>query len=474
MQKLIDTVSSFYATGIEPQARMFKVGFGQYTDRVVLIYPQTSNRLVYVWADPPYVNWSDPEEIAADSADYPCSAHMDPDGNIYLVYSQQTGLALLQLKMTFSQGSWEKGDVHTVCNVGQNYFPSIIKDPLGRLWICWTYYDPVIERYFVQCKTSQDDGVTWGTGTSDPGTGLTNGTGSCFCQLLFQSPYVHCFFSDDSTLLAYRSHHLQSSGWDSQQNIYSGSQVDHKFCADLSADNRVGIAFPGNSALLYREYDGSSWSGAFSVDTSLPQSVGVRFLDEIPYLFFTREIGEGANQVFYSYKESSSFVSPLVFESGQSTFDGLLCYDDSASGKYADKTSQAADSTPADVFHPTSGALIKDTNDAFYVGMRARFNQARIVLSTVGVGGQVIWQFFNGEEWTDFVPQSGSYNLNSEEKTVLLWDDLNSVPSDWQMCSVNGASRFWVRALVVTTFVTSPVGSQITALAQAGSLKVII
>src|SRR3989304_7932638 len=102
MQKLIDTVNSYYATGIQPQAKIFNVPSGQYLDRVIAIYPQTPNQLVYVWADPPYENWSDPVEIVTNSADYPCSPYMDSNGNIYLVYTQQTTLALLELKMTFS------------------------------------------------------------------------------------------------------------------------------------------------------------------------------------------------------------------------------------------------------------------------------------------------------------------------------------------------------------------------------------
>ena len=105
MQRLIDTVSSYYATGIQPQAKFFKVPSGQYKDRVIVIYPKTSNQLVYAWADVPYESWSEPQNLATDSADYPCSAYMDSNGNVYLVYTQETTLALLELKMTFSSGS---------------------------------------------------------------------------------------------------------------------------------------------------------------------------------------------------------------------------------------------------------------------------------------------------------------------------------------------------------------------------------
>jgi hypothetical protein len=472
MQKLIDTVSSFYATGLQPQAKIFMVSFGQYQDRAVIIYPKTPSQLVYVWADPPYLVWSEPEEIVSDSADYPPSGCMDADGNIYLVYTQQSSLDLLELKMTFTQGSWSVGTINTVCSVGQNYFPSILKDSIDRLWISWTHYDLPTERYYVHVKTSQDDGSTWGTGPSDPGPSLTGGDGSCFSQLLFQPPYIRCFYSDDSTLLAYRSHELEAATWDPQQTIYSGSQIDDNFRADLSPDHKVGIVFPGISAVLYKEFDGNNWSGIFSVANCLPESVGVRFLDDVPYVFFAKNVGSHQNQLFFCYKEDSSFTSPVPYEPGQKAFDRAFCYDASASAKYSDRTAEASDSNPADVFHPTSGGLVKDTGDALYLGMDARFNLVRTILSTAGIGGDVAWQYWDGESWTDFVPVSGSYNLDSQEKTIILWQDLNSVPVTQQRCLVNGVSEFWIRIMVTTPYATAPVGTQVTAVPEVRHLQV--
>jgi hypothetical protein len=473
MQKLIDTVSSYYATGIQPQAKLFKVPSGQYQDRVIVIYPKTPSQLVYVWADPPYEGWSDPQDLVIDSADYPCCTYMDSIGNVYLVYTQQATLALLELKMTFSSGSWSVGTANTVCDVGQNYYPSITKDSVGRLWISWTYYDSMAERYFVQVKSSTNDGATWGAGPSDLGTALTNGSASCYSQLIFQSPYVRCFYSDDSTLLAYRSFELSGAVWSSQQTIYSGSAIDDDFHVDLSSDQKAGIVFPGSSSLLYREYDGSNWSGVFTVDDSLPVSPTIEFFDATPFVFFAKDIGTGQNEVFYSYREDTSFVSPSPFEEGQKPFEALFCYDESATDKYADLTTQASDSTAADVYHPISNALVKDAGDALYLGMARKFNLARVILSTAGITGQGSWQYWNGENWANFTPFSGSYHLDSLDKMVILWEDLASVPLDWQQCPVNGVSEFWVRILVTAAFTVAPVGTQITAVPQAKYLNVI-
>ncbi len=473
MQRLIDTVSSYYASGIQPQAKLFKVPSGQYRDRVIALYPKTANRLVYVWADPPYESWSDPEDLATDSADYPCSACMDSEGHVYVAYTQQTTLVLLELKMTFSSGSWSPGSVNTVCNVGENYYPSITKDSIDRLWISWTYYDSVAQRYFVHVKSSTNDGASWGSGPSDPGTELTNGSASCYSQLIFQSPYVHCFYSDDSTLLAYRSFELSGSVWSSAQAVYSGSAIDDNFHADLSSDQKVGIVFPGSSSLLYREFDGSNWSGVFTVEDSLALSPAIRFFNSIPFVFFTRTIGTGQNQVFCSYKEGSSFVAAAPFEKGQKPFDRAFCYDDSATDKFADLTTQASDSTAADVYHPACDALVEDVDDAFYMGMDQKFNLAKIILSTSGIAGQASWQYWNGESWTDFTPYSGAYHLDSPDKMVILWQDLHSTPWDWQQSLVNGVSKFWVRILVTAGFTTAPVGTQITAVPEGKYLNAI-
>jgi hypothetical protein len=472
MQKLIDTVNSYYATGIQPQAKIFKVPSGQYLDRVIAIYPKTPNQLVYVWADPPYESWSDPVEIVTNSADYPCSAYMDSNGNIYLVYTQLSTLDLLELKMTFSGGSWSIGTVNTICNAGQNYYPSFTKDSLNRLWISWTYYDPVAERYFVHVKSSVNDGATWGSDPSDPGTALTNGTASCYSRLIFQSPYIHCFYSDDSTLLAYRSFELSGSVWSSQQTIYAGSTINDNFHVDLSSDHKVGIVFPGTSSLLYKEFDGNNWSGVFTVENSLPLSPTVKFFDTIPFVFWAKNIGTGQNQIFYSYKEGSSFVSSSPLEGGQKPFESVFCYDDSATNKFADRTTEAGNSTPADVCHPTSNSLVKDVEDALYLGMDQRFNLAKIILSTAGITGEVCWQYWNGASWTDFTPYSGAYHLDSLDKLMILWQDLSSVPSDWQQCPVNNVYKFWVRILVTTGFTTAPIGTQITAVPESKYLNV--
>ncbi|MCJ7457471.1 MAG: hypothetical protein MUP17_00560 [candidate division Zixibacteria bacterium] len=467
MQKLIDTVSSFYASGIQTQNKLFKVPSGQYKGRAISVYPLNSTTLVYRWADPPYISWSEPVNIITNSADFPASGFMDSSGNVYLTYTLQTSLTLAMVKLSFVNGAWSIGTVRNVCTVGNNYYPSILKDSINRLWVSWSYYDPVTTRYSVHVKSSTDDGITWGTGEADPGEALTSGSTGCFSQLIFQPSYLRCFYSDGGDILAYRSFELYSAVWSSAVSVYSGSNIQDDFQVSVSPDNKVGIVFPGNSALLYREFDGLSWSGVMTVDTAVPVSPAIKFSGNVPYVLYGKNIGNNQNQIFYSYKSGSNFVTPIPFLGGAKILDKVFCYDHSATNKYTDRTSEAQNATSADIFHPTSSSLIRDIEDALYLGMNDKFNQARIILSTAGIGGQVVWEYWDGSEWKSFTPYSGAYHLDSLSKLVILWQDLSSVPSDWQMCGVNNSTFFWVRIRVTTGYATAPVGTQITAVPES-------
>ena len=184
------------------------------------------------------------------------------------------------------------------------------------------------------------------------------------------------------------------------------------------------------------------------------------------YLFFSKSIGTNQNQLYYSQKSGSNFTTPAILNSGSKAFDKVFCFDQSATNQFSDKTTEASDSTAADVFHPTSAGLVKDLNDALYLGMDSKFNLVSLILSTAGITGEVVWQYWNGSSWNSFTPNSGAYHLTSSPKTVVLWQDLDSVPQDWQQNSVNNVTKFWLRLLVTTAYTTAPVGSQITAVAK--------
>ncbi len=474
MQKLLDTVSSQYATGLPEQSKIFEIKSGPYTGRVIAIYPQTANSIVFRWADFPYESWSAATTIVTNSADYPASAFMDSSFNIYLAYTVQTTLALNMVKLSFTNGTWSAGSAQVIVSVGENYYPSILKDSTNRLWVSWTYYDSAAVRYYVQVKSSTNEGVTWGTGPSDIGTALNSGsTVLVYSQLIFLPTYVYCVYSDNGNTLTYKRFEISGSSWSTATTIYSGSNISYNFEAAISSDNRLGVVFSANSTLLYKEYDQNLWSGVFTLDSANPQTVSLQFFKNVPYVFYAKSIGTDQNQLFYTYKSSEIFITPLTLDLTNKTFDKVFCFDQSAGTQFQDKTAEAANSTTADVFHSISNALVKDLNDILYLRMDGKFNLVRFILSTSGITGQVSWQYWNGTTWFTFTPFSGAYHLDSSPKMVILWQDLLSAPSDWQQTAVNNVTKFWVRVLVSSGYTTAPIGTQITAVGRNDYLDVL-
>jgi hypothetical protein len=450
---------------------MFQIPSGPYAGRVIVIYPQNASTLVFRWAGFPYQSWSSAQTIVSNSADYPGSACMDENFHVYIAYTVQTSLALNFVKLTFANGAWSVGSQSTIINVEQNFYPALLKDSTGRLLCSFTHYNTSEARYYIRVKPSVNDGATWGTGPTDLGTALNSGAvNSTYSSLIFLPNYVYCFYTQAGTSLEYRRMDINSAVWDSAITLYSGSSLDYNFSLALSTDKRIGLAFKASSGLFYKEFDGSLWSGLLTVDSALPVSLTLQFHKNVAYLFFSKSIGTNQNQLYYSQKSGSNFTTPAMLNSGSKAFDKVFCFDQSATNQFSDKTTEASDSTAADVFHPTSAGLVKDLNDALYLGMDSKFNLVSLILSTAGITGEVVWQYWNGSAWNSFTPDSGAYHLNSSPKSVVLWQDLDSAPADWQQNSVNSVTKFWIRFLVTTAYTTAPVGSQITAVGKSDYL----
>src|SRR4030067_2591053 len=109
MQRLIDTVSAQFGSGLPTQRKIFQISSGLYAGRVIVIYPQNASTLVFRWSDFPYQSWSSAQTIVSNSADYPGSACMDENFHVYIAYTVQTTLALNFVKITFANGAWTVG-----------------------------------------------------------------------------------------------------------------------------------------------------------------------------------------------------------------------------------------------------------------------------------------------------------------------------------------------------------------------------
>lgn len=468
MNKFIANSTAGYPLGLPTQQKCLLMKSGQYANRIVILYASSASAISLTWADPPYDSFSTPAAMVTDSADSPFDAFMNDDGDIYIAYTITGTKYLGFVKLTFTDGEWSAGTPATVYDGGESYYPSIRKLVSDYLWIAYTRLSG--GDFYISAKSSGDDGATWGT-VSDPGDTLTSGSSSAYGCMVEAGSYQYVFYSDGGTAIAYRRKLNAAVLWNSEVVLASGSGFDVRLAAAVSGDNRIGVAYADTDSLKFREYSGSTWSGEYVVEDIAVDHPAVSYQDGVPYVLFSREYGTDMRLVMYSRLAGTQFQSPTRLDGRKSYLQRLLVYDASA-GTYQDKTGEASSTASGDIYHGTSGTLMSDDGDTVFFGMDDPFHLLTIVLSTVGSGGEVTWKYWDGQVWKSFTPSSGPWHFSGSPKTVLLWDDFESIPDDWQQKGIEGATKYWIAAAATTAFATAPVGSQITAIANLQALSV--
>ena len=107
-----------------------------------------------------------------------------------------------------------------------------------------------------------------------------------------------------------------------------------------------------------------------------------------------------------------------------------------------------------------------------YLGLADKFRFVKFLLSTAGSGGTVSYSYWDGSNWVSFTPEGGLFHLTSADFDLSLWDDLDSIPLDWQKKTINSSHLFWVKIEVSSAFSIAPVGSQITAINNIEAINI--
>jgi len=468
MIRKIAMSTATFAGGPTQQDRIFAVPSGPFQGRTAVVYLKTSSHLVLAWADPPLTDWSEEITIASDAADYPVSGVIDEDGNIYVAYSVQTSLDLLSKKLSFSNGEWTPGSAVTVFDGDSNFYPSIFKDSWDQLWITWTREAGGV--HYIQSKLSADDGVSWGGGPSDPGLQVNTGNSYAFSRLNEMSSTLHCIYCNGDDGLFMRRRGLGAVLWNSEEGVYSGSGIGRDFDCRVSPDQKLGVVFADAENLSYKEFDGSSWSGAYPIDSTFAVGPRLLFSQTKPFVVYGVDIGGGKIRPVYSLLDQGAFAPPASVSSELDTLQYVLCHRPDAAVQYDDKSFQAANDTVGDVVHDDSGCLAVDSGDAVFFGQTGKFTRLQIELSAIGAGGDIDWYFWTGSDWEQFVPASGAYRFESSPETVILWQDSSGIPAKWQSATVAERSAYWVKAVVSSDFTSGPIGTQISSTMSIGSL----
>jgi len=400
---------------------------------------------------------------------------MDSAGNIHMVYTDSSG-NIKYLEISFTAGAWSAGSAVDVITVDDNYNPFFFIDADENFWCLFVNHNTSGDsKYYVRAKISEDKGASWGTGPGDIGTALSSGSGEiCYVAGVHIGSRLYVVYADGRSDLKYRVYDSQNEIWDAECSVYSGDYIDDDFDLAASADGKMGVAFAisGENKICFKEFDGSSWSGVVEVETVSSRAPQISYLDAVPHIFYAKNHGNNYYNLRKAIKSGSDFaVSNYAPSIG--VFDKVFVYDDSASTKYQDRTDEASSDTSGDVYHSESSALLDSLEDCLYLGKQNRFYCVAIMLSTAGAGGSATWEYFDGADWKQFTPHSGAFNLDSSDNLVYLWEDSQSIPTDWQVTKVNNYGAYWIRVRVTTTFSTKPVGTQIMAATRCDDLSLV-
>jgi hypothetical protein len=128
-------------------------------------------------------------------------------------------------------------------------------------------------------------------------------------------------------------------------------------------------------------------------------------------------------------------------------------------GAFTDDTTDANNATANDV--PLMPA-VEAVNDAFYFGENfstsSPFNALLINIGTVGVGGTIAWEYWNGSAWVSLTVTDNTVGFTASGSNYVTWTE----PGDWAAVAVNAQTRYWVRARVTAAnFTTIPLATQI-------------
>jgi len=468
MQTKISETTAIGEFGSPTGKKLLKVKSGAYAGRMIAIFKTSTNEIKYCFSNSPYETWNTMTTIASDSMTTIVDAVMNENGDVYLVYCEVTTNYLVSIKLSITDAGWDIGSKVYVYNDGITNTPSITLDSSGNLYVSFSQLNG--SSFDVHVKTSTDDALTWGTSSTDGGEIIASSLSMTIPKIMTSDNDLFIVYVTDWNAIKERSRSLSGTTWTTEYTIIASSNIDTNFDATVLPGGFIGVVYD-DTQLNYREFDGSNWSPITTLDTSEGFFPQLTIINNVPVILYLSEFATGEFQLMQTNRQTGSFSSSVVMENRAAAFESLILYSQSSSS-YEDKTTKASNSIAGDLFHSLSTSIASVVNDKIYCGSDLKFRFIRMLLSTVGIGGTVSYSYYDGANWKSFIPSGGAFNLDSSDKELLLWDDFDSAPIDWQKNSVNGVSRFWIKIEVTADFSTAPIGSECTSISNLKSISV--
>lgn len=469
MHTRIAATSAAHPLGVDPHACLLEVLSGARAGRRVAVFCTDDSTLRYSWSDRPYANWSTPVVISsAIHADAGFSADLHSDGDLHVAYIAQSSLDVVHCRLPFVDGNWEVQSPVTVFSGDVNTAPSLAVVPDGTIWLGWVRLTaPPMRHVHVKCST--DRGVSWGSGSADPGDIIHSGGVHASLKLLAGLDRLHAVYYYSSDFLCHRWRPVLEGEWTDPITLASGADCSSRFDCVLRPDGNPSAAWAAES-VFYREFDGSAWGSIVTINQSGAASVQLTINNGEPLISFIRADDIGHAQPCCVRRRNGAFGEPTVVDARMGEFDAVFCYH-GATASCVDITTAARSKQAGDMVHPDSASMLSGPGDAVFFGASRPFRYIWLTLASPGAGGTVGFSYWDGVMWRGFTPIHGNSLLDSTEVNFLLWPDYASIPEDWQKRAVTGTSCFWIKAEVVSPFAGAPIGSRANMISGVESLR---
>jgi hypothetical protein len=467
MQKKLISSSAIDPLGNPSGKKIFKIPSGPYTGRLVTLVQTSPSEIKLMFANSHCSSWSSGLTIVSDASDSHFAAEMDNFGNLFVVYTEQTTLYLVFKKLTFANGSWSIGSKVTIFNGTLCFNPSIALEPSGKIWVSWSRFTS--PNKFIHIKSSTDSGASWGTGGNDSGQQLTTGDLSASSKIVLTNTHLHVVAIYGNSKIVMRSLPLSGGSWSDEMTIGTTTiSISDEFDVAVGIDGRIAVVY-NDTSFRYREFDNVNWGALVTLNQYPVISPQVIFRSNVPVVVFL-DVFNGLQKIMkYTERRSGEFSTPVPLDNRARLFEKVLLYNQSASA-YVDVTTAAESQGTGDIFHNQSSCLLKDVGDQLYLGMSVPFRYVHVLLSTPGVGGTLVFSYWDGTNFRAFTPSSGSTSFDSSMNKIVLWDDYHSIPSDWQKKGVDTHYLFWIKVEVSSAYNTGPVGTQITGISEISTI----
>lgn len=184
----------------------------------------------------------------------------------------------------------------------------------------------------------------------------------------------------------------------------------------------------------------------------------------IEFLNFWGESSSGAGNISNVVYKNGGRTGPsvrfsgsmvMIGSAGDRAFSQVWQVDDSAGPAFVDETTDANSAGANDwAFFPATEAVA----DWAAFGLNQAYGLLRLNVGTAGVGGVVVWEYWNGSAWAALsgVTDSTTSLTVAGTNTVTF-----TMPTNWARSVINGsASLYYLRARVTTVYTTNPLGTQ--------------